>query len=611
MDVVRFRARLVAGLGSFVTLFVLMLAVDAAQTVPTGNIAGHWPLDTITTTTADVSGNSNTATLVSTPTSAAGLFGNGLTFASGKYLTVPSSATLDVASGSFTVAAWIKPTATTVQRIINKYNGTTGFQFDINAAVGGSTNTAGNLRFILKGNVTHDLSVAGTLGTGGWKHIAATVDRASTQKMLRLYVDGVQKGTKDITTLTSSLTNTSALLIGSYASAGYYTGIMDEPIVYTRLLSAAEIKTLSGVPQNPTATTNQVGKVTLGWTAVPGAASYRVSRSSTSGGPYTLLASPTTASYVDNAGAGTYYYVIQAVFTGNGGFTSQISAQVTGTALPPEVTALPNTGLQTNENGASTSFTIQFNQVAPGSAQSLVVVSSSAILEGVVSSTYTGVPGSYTATATGFQVAVPANTTPTFTVTVTGVDDVFADGPKPFTVNVSASGFTALTIPPVQVTNNDNDTAGVTISKTSGLVTSEAGGNDTFTVSLNTKPVGTITMPLSSTLTSEGTLSAGSVTFTPTNWNTAQQVTVMGVDDAVLDFSVPYAIVTGALTTTSASDSAYTGMNPADVQAANLDDEVIPDLDPVWGDDSGGGCGLTGLEAVLALALALLARRRR
>jgi hypothetical protein len=43
----------------------------------------------------------------------------------------------------------------------------------------------------------------------------------------------------------------------------------------------------------------------------------------------------------------------------------------------------------------------------------------------------------------------------------------------------------------------------------------------------------------------------------------------------------------------------------------NIDNETIPTLDPVWGGGGSGGCGLTGLEGVLVLALAAIFRRKR
>jgi len=601
--------------GSIITLFSLMLAVDALQTVPGTSIAAHWPLDTSTTTTADVGGAvDNVATLVGSPPTVPGLFGNGLQFASAssRRLTVADNAELGIAAtDSFTVGVWIKPSGTGAMRVMNKWNGTYGFHLDINTAAGGGA-SAGRVRLRVKDNASpahdHDYVVDGALGNNTWKHIAGVYDRTSATKRAQIYVNGVPIGApRDITNLTGTLVNTTILEIGALANAGFFNGIMDEPVLYRRALTAAEIQALAAIPQGVTATTggsSQIGKVTLTWTTT-GANSYNILRGLSPTSLTQIANVPgSTTTYVDPVAAGTYYYAIQSVFTGSGGYTSPNSTGVTGTSLPPQVTALPATGLQTNENGATTNFTIKFNAAA--TAGQVVSVSSSAITEAVVSTSFVGA----TTTATGFQVSVAAGATPTIPVLVTGIDDVYADGPRLVTITVSAPGFPGLTIPPVQVTNNDNDTPGVTISRTNGLVTSESGGTDKFTVSLNTRPYGDVTMSLTSNLTSEGTVSPSSVTFTTLNWNTAQEVTLTGADDATLDFTTPYTVVTGALVTHDTRDvSFYGGMKPADVQATNLDDEVIPPAPGAWG--GGGGCGLLGLEGSLAMILALLGRRRR
>ena len=125
----------------------------------------------------------------------------------------------------------------------------------------------------------------------------------------------------------------------------------------------------------------------------------------------------------------------------------------------------------------------------------------------------------------------------------------------------------------VTATITDNDTAGVTVTPTSGLTTSEAGGTATFTVVLNTQPTADVTIGLSSSDTTEGTVSPPSVTFTPLNWNVPQTVTVTGVDDPDPDGDVAYTIVTAAAVS---SDANYNGFNPADVGATNLDNEAPP-----------------------------------
>jgi len=82
-------------------------------------------------------------------------------------------------------------------------------------------------------------------------------------------------------------------------------------------------------PTNLTATAGN-GQVGLSWSGSSGATSYNVQRSTTSGGAYTTIASPTTASYTDAGltNGTTYYYVVSAV---NGAGQSANSSQVSAT----------------------------------------------------------------------------------------------------------------------------------------------------------------------------------------------------------------------------------------------------------------------------------------
>ena len=73
------------------------------------------------------------------------------------------------------------------------------------------------------------------------------------------------------------------------------------------------------------------------------------------------------------------------------------------------------------------------------------------------------------------------------------------------------------------------------MTPTSGLTTTEAGGTATFTVVLTAQPTADVTIALSSSDTTEGTVSPASLTFTGANWNTPQTVTVTGVDDLLAD----------------------------------------------------------------------------
>ena len=75
------------------------------------------------------------------------------------------------------------------------------------------------------------------------------------------------------------------------------------------------------------------------------------------------------------------------------------------------------------------------------------------------------------------------------TFSITGQDDLFVDGNKPYTLNLSPSQsldseFAKLTIAPYSLQNLDDDVVGIATSYTGGLLASEAGANFTFTVVL-------------------------------------------------------------------------------------------------------------------------------
>jgi len=82
-------------------------------------------------------------------------------------------------------------------------------------------------------------------------------------------------------------------------------------------------------PSNVTSTSN-IERVTLRWSAVPNATSYRIKRSTTSGGPYSTIASVAGTNYNDTSvvGGTTYYYVVSAL---NLGGESLPSAEVSAT----------------------------------------------------------------------------------------------------------------------------------------------------------------------------------------------------------------------------------------------------------------------------------------
>jgi Ca2+-binding RTX toxin-like protein len=189
-----------------------------------------------------------------------------------------------------------------------------------------------------------------------------------------------------------------------------------------------------------------------------------------------------------------------------------------------------------------------------------------------------------TASAADFTAAIPAQITipdgsKTGQVTVIVNDDNFVEGNETATLTISnpSSGIGLGTTTNQSVTIADNDTAGITITPTTGLTTTEAGGKATFTVQLKSQPTADVTVGLTSDNTAEGTVSPTSVTFTSANWNVAQTVTATGVDDNLVDGNKTYNIVTAAATST---DPNYNGVNPTDVVVTNTDNDVtlLPEI---------------------------------
>ena len=131
------------------------------------------------------------------------------------------------------------------------------------------------------------------------------------------------------------------------------------------------------------------------------------------------------------------------------------------------------------------------------------------------------------------------------TVTVTGINDDLDDGNVSVTITLavvdgsSDDAFDNVANQTVSATNTDNDTAGFTIAQSGGATTvTEGATTDDFTLVLNAKPISDVVLSVVSSDTGEVTTGSATVTFTTNNWNTAQTVTLTGVNDDVDDGNV-------------------------------------------------------------------------
>jgi hypothetical protein len=224
----------------------------------------------------------------------------------------------------------------------------------------------------------------------------------------------------------------------------------------------------------------------------------------------------------------------------------------------PGIKVNAESGLTTSEAGKTAMFAVLLTKQP--TANVVIPISSSDPDEGSV--------GSSSLTFTKDNWNAPQ------VVTISGVNDAEKDGPVQYTVRLSPAvsddkDYNGLDADDITVTNIDDDTAGVTVTAAANLQTSEEGATATFTVVLNSQPGADVTISLLSNAVDEGTVSPDKLVFTTANWKSPQTATVTGVQDDEADGTQPYKILTAATST----DANYNGIEVADVDVSNVDDD--------------------------------------
>ena len=118
----------------------------------------------------------------------------------------------------------------------------------------------------------------------------------------------------------------------------------------------------------------------------------------------------------------------------------------------------------------------------------------------------------------------------TVAVTAAEDDDAVTDAGVTLTHTVSGGGYGSTTVPDVEVSITENDTAGVTIEPTTLSVV--AGRSNEYTAALATEPTGEVTVTVSGHAGTAVTLDKTTLTFTTDNWDTTQTVTVSATQNA-------------------------------------------------------------------------------
>lgn len=223
----------------------------------------------------------------------------------------------------------------------------------------------------------------------------------------------------------------------------------------------------------------------------------------------------------------------------------------------------------TTEAGGTATFTVVLN--SEPTADVAIALSSSNTAEGLATTA--------SITFTTGNWSVPQ------TATATGVDDFVDDGDVTYSIILAAAvsadpNYSGLNPADVSVINSDNDTAGITITESSGsTAVTEGGATDTYTLVLTSQP--TYNVFLTVTPDAQVSVTSTTVTFTTTDWSTPQTVTVSAVDDTTVESTH-----TGSVShVVSSSDVLYNGISLTSVSVS------ITDNDTSDGGNNGGGGG--------------------
>ncbi len=231
----------------------------------------------------------------------------------------------------------------------------------------------------------------------------------------------------------------------------------------------------------------------------------------------------------------------------------------------------------TDESGDQATFSIRLRKEPTSPNPVILNMASLDTSEGTI------IPSSLTFDATNWKIAQ--------SVLVTGIDDSSRDGDITFEIDVSVdassdSNYTSLDPPNIFITNQDNETFGISISSTS-LTTSESGTSSSFTIQIAGTPAtnaiisykidvndpnGEGTIDLVSSDGVDYSLNPNIITIeTSTDTSPyAVDVTVTGADDSSTDGFQSYSI---NITDVSSDDASYDGITPPTITVTNEDDE--------------------------------------
>lgn len=241
-----------------------------------------------------------------------------------------------------------------------------------------------------------------------------------------------------------------------------------------------------------------------------------------------------------------------------GSFGQKLLEDLESRVLPAAVLVLANPNLETSEAGGTAQFSVTLD--TQPTANVTIRVRSSNPDEGTAS--------------LDKLVFTPTNWDQSQVVSVTGVDDFHDDDDVAYSIildklKTKDKSFKRQDPSDVSLINRDNDVAGIIVTPTSGLETTEQGGTASFTIQLASQPMQTVRVGMHSSNIQEGT-SPDARLFNKRNWNVSQTVTVTGLNDFAADGDQPYQIL---FSPAESGDPKYNGLVGSAVSLVNLDDD--------------------------------------
>lgn len=236
---------------------IAVLCVNAPMTqaqLPLDGVVSYWPFDdgTITGNTVEDILGDNDGELTKNPKSVAGKVGMALEFNGENSVHIPGTASLEFAGAEeMSVVAWVNADSDSpVQGVVAGCCGTIVAQRDVNgwALRFDGRNAGQEMEFIVQPGWQGDGGFgAAAFNKGEWHHLVGVVNN----KDMLLYVDGELETEQNYN---GPMATTGSETEIGHAGDGGFVGIIDEVMIYSKALTADEVKQIfeaEGLPVEP------------------------------------------------------------------------------------------------------------------------------------------------------------------------------------------------------------------------------------------------------------------------------------------------------------------------------------------------------------------------